>query len=320
MGNTQMRSLLLLSAAALLASVNANAMWQYHGPNPDVDPLNKHCFDITANTSDAHAKEWLSANEWQYIGHGRTSYNWTAGLCDSNIFPVVELVTHPGVTTQVTERKLGHALVDTLMMTTVGTKDCRASSSNKPLSINFTNAAGVPAKIRGCLNQYACKPYLDCELKLADGATETITFDDTFKYFVFTFYGKITGGEGELYPDANLKYPPTYTIKAPKAMEGEAHLSNDLVLPFEDTFVVYTTTPGNHAHCTQMAFGCTKNAKGATVCGKNNPYYLEHGYQYQPPTWTVGACPNPPYNWFNKNTTIAPGVLQTLMGSHTTHK
>ena len=47
--------------------------------------------------------------------------------------------------------------------------------------------------------------------------------------------------------------------------------------------------------------------------GESNPFWVDHGYQYQPPVWTPGPCPAE-YNWFNRNVTIAAGVVETVRG------
>jgi hypothetical protein len=273
----------------------ASNLWVRNGPEPDVDPLGSHCFDVTVDTSDTKAMEWLNANEWQYTA----KKGWKDGLCDKDVFPVVELVTHPPTSHEVTLRKSGHGaeVNATEVGTSFVTKDCRSDTKNKPLSIQFTNAAGVAVKIRGCQNGEECKPYVDCDLTFAAGASESVTFDDTFKYFIFEYKGKDAGKQAGLYPDANLHFPSDYTIKAP---------SQTFVEVGTDVWTVHHNDPGaNPAHCTELSF----------AGGKNNPYWEAHGYQYQPPTWNEGNC-DKEFNWFNRNTTIAPGVTQTVMGVH----
>ena len=49
--------------------------------------------------------------------------------------------------------------------------------------------------------------------------------------------------------------------------------------------------------------------------GKANPYYESHSYQYVKPVWEEGPC-DKKYDWFNSNSTIAPGVEETLFGIH----
>jgi len=266
-------------------------MWQRYSNTGCVgDPLHKHCCDVTVDTSDSHAVEWKNANAYKYV-------DWKQGLCDSSVYPTVESKTHPAGSDKVTLRKLGHAEVAVLGEFAVGKAvDCRTNTTSTPVSIKFTNGASTPIKIRGCLNQYGCKPYRDCELALPAGADETVTIDASFKYFVFTYHG--LPKETELYPDANLKYPPQYTVKAPKVVLGEE-------MPQEDTLVVSQDSPGNHAHCVEVTF----------YGGKNNPYYQAHGYQYAPPTWTQAPC-GKQYNWFNNNKTIAKDVVETMLGIH----
>jgi len=245
------------------------------------------------NLSDNHAKEWLNANEYLYT-------TWTAGLCDTSVYPVVETNTHPPGSDQVTLRKLGHGAEVTMLSETINkTVDCRGNATSTPLEIKFNNVASTSVKIRGCLDQYACKPYRDCELSMAPGAEETVTFDASFKYFVFTYHE--AGKETELYPDANMKYPTDFTIEAPK----EALVSLAM-LEATPTLVIHQETPGHHSHCLEMSF----------IGGKNNPYYESHGYQYQ--LWSDGLCPSQ-YNWFNNNVTIAKGVVETTLGTHTVH-
>merc|ERR1711934_951859 len=282
-------SALCLILAAAFASADIYQKW---GHDPDIDPLGKHCFDITVDLSDPRGGEWKNGNEWKYT-------SWKDGLCDNKTWPVVEEDTHLDGISSVTFRKSGHKAAGnatTELAWAGASKDCRTDKTSKPTSIDFTNAAKDKTKIRGCQNQYACKPYVDCELDLAPGASETIVIDSSFKYFIFTFYN---AEESELYPDYNMKYPAQYSIKEPtvQALADEAA---------GDDYVIYQESPGNHAHCTQISFSD----------GKNNPYYKAHGYQYQPPVWTAGACPAK-YNWFNKNETIAPGVVESLRGVHT---
>jgi len=57
------------------------------------------------------------------------------------------------------------------------------------------------------------QPFVDCELQLAAGATETIVVDEGTKYFLVDFYNG--GNPDQLYPDANLHFPSTFTIKRP---------------------------------------------------------------------------------------------------------
>jgi hypothetical protein len=283
-----MRLVLALALMCAVSALPSSSLWQRNGPKPDEDPLGKHCFDVSVDTSDSKAMEWLSANNYTFA-------TWKEGLCDSSVWPNVESSTHPGVTLKVTERKLGHGAAVAEAMV-VKTKDCRSDKTTEPIDIAFTNGAPkATAKIRGCQDQYACKPYQDCELALAAGATETITIDSSFKYFVFLFKPS-DGGDHELYPDANMKYPTAYTIK-PKS---------EVVALSESDYVINSPSPGNHAHCTEISF----------AGGKSNPYYESHGYQYQPPIWSAGPCAKK-YNWFNRNTTIADGVTQTELGVHT---
>jgi hypothetical protein len=179
------------------------------------------------------------------------------------------------------------------------------------MSIAFTNGAKFPVKIRGCLDPkgFTCKPYKDCDLTFAPGATETIVLDKTFKYFVFTYRGDAR--DTELYPDANMKWRKMCTIKDPPnkpVCRNEGEL-DQLVAPLESAgkdIVIHSVTPGNHAHCTEIFF----------VGGKDNEYYKAHGYQYTPPIWEPTPCPAK-YNWFNNNKTIAAGVTEELRGIHT---
>ena len=205
-------------------------------------------------------------------------------------------------------------------------------------------------------DDYLWQPFKDCELALAHGATETVTIDASFKYFVFTQHDG--HGETELYPDANLKYPVKYTIEVPinparlsvlfnLVKTCSSHQSTALqdpkmttipemmermgdMLSADADYIISMPTPGHQSHCTEIDF---KN-------GKNNPYYQvslffghirmsccfshllsdtcsmqAHGYQYTSPPWNLGHC-SKKYNWFNKNETIAPGVEETLLGTH----
>ena len=72
-------------------------------------------------------------------------------------------------------------------------------------------------------------------------------------------------------------------------------------------YTISMPSPGNQAHCTEITF------QG----GKDNAYWLEHGYQYTTPPWSVGPCDRVKYNWFNNKKPIASGVVETLLGSHT---
>jgi len=286
---------------ATLQAAGTN-MWIRHSthlPTP-IDPTHSHCDDVSVDMDDNHAKEWYGANNYKYK-------DWQTGLCDSTAYPSVESVTHPGTAPKVTLRKLGHGKEDgwtpkSLFMAAAGkTVDCRSDKTTDPIKISFDNAAGSFAKIRGCQNQYACKPYQDCELNMADSSTESVVIDASFKYMVFTYKGACAGNETELYPDANMHWPATYTIKCPKTevtMLAEENVS-------EDTLVINSPSPGSHAHCEELSF----------AGGKNNAYWKAHGYQYTPPVWNMGPCAKK-YNWFNKNQTIAPGVTETTLGIH----
>lgn len=107
-------------------------------------------------------------------------------------------------------------LLNDMVPTTPATStDCRTNKQAAPISIRITNGYDKSAGIRGCQNQIQCKPYKDCDLGLPPNATETITFDASFKYFIFTSHGE--GQDSELYPDANLHYPAACTIYQPPA-------------------------------------------------------------------------------------------------------
>ena len=82
--------------------------------------------------------------------------------------------------------------------------DCRTDKSTKPISIDFENKSGKEVRIRGCQNQYACKPFQDCVVGMAAGAEAVVTIDSSFKYFIFTYHGD--GRDTELYPGAS--HPP----------------------------------------------------------------------------------------------------------------
>jgi hypothetical protein len=290
-----MRSIfVLLLLATVTMAFPTSSLYQRHTDGCPYEPLHKHCCDVTVNTSDSKASEWLSANEYRYT-------NWTQGLCDQSVYPTLESSTHPGVTDQVTERKFGHgAALSMAMAGDFGNKsvDCRSDKTSEEETIAITNGAGVAAKIRGCQDQYTCKPYRDCDVAMPAGSTEAVVFDASFKYFVFVLHG---GGSAELYPDANMKYPKEYTIKK----QPDYSLTRlSMAVGDEPVLVLNSPSPGSHAHCTELSF----------LGGSNNAYYQSHGYQYD--TWGKGPC-SAQYNWFNRNTTIAPGVTQTELGVHT---
>jgi len=293
-----LRSILSLA----LVACTYGELWQRTGDDPVQDPAGKHCFDVSADLSNNLAVEWQSANAYLYK-------TWKEGLCDSSKWPSVEHTEYPPSTEKhVAIRKLGKgaeaALVAPLAEAASTSVDCRSDKTSKPIEIQFTNGASNASKIRGCQDQYACKPFKDCELALAHGATETVTIDASFKYFVFTQHDG--HGETELYPDANLKYPVKYTIEDPKmtTIPEMMERMGDMLSADAD-YIISMPTPGHQSHCTEIDF---KN-------GKNNPYYQAHGYQYTSPPWNLGHC-SKKYNWFNKNETIAPGVEETLLGTH----
>merc|ERR1712194_984038 len=91
--------------------------------------------------------------------------------------------------------------------------DCRTDTTSTPIVIDFENKSGKEVRIRGCQNQYACKPYQDCVVGMAAGVKVAVTLDSSFKYVVFTYHGD--GRDTELYPDANMKWPASYQIAAP---------------------------------------------------------------------------------------------------------
>jgi len=294
--------LLLLCLCAGSLALPSSDLYQRWGHKPAVDPLGSHCFDVTVDTTDTKAKAWLSANEYLYTA-------WKVGLCDPSVYPVVEESDHPGVTTKVTRRKSGHAedmnSTSLAFVSDLQSSDCRTDKTTTAEKTVFTNAAGVSVKIRGCQNGFACKPYVDCELALPDKATQSVIFDKSFKFFVFTYKGPDAGKETELYPDANLHFPDTYTINAPTAEVVSEVMQSD-----DEVYIINSVTPGNHAHCYALSF----------VGGKNNKYYQSHGYQYQPPIWNPGFC-DKRFNWFNQNITIDPTgdhklVTETEMGVH----
>eukprot|EP00656_Telonema_subtile_P051585 TRINITY_DN697_c0_g1_i2.p1 TRINITY_DN697_c0_g1~~TRINITY_DN697_c0_g1_i2.p1 ORF type:complete len:124 (-),score=9.61 TRINITY_DN697_c0_g1_i2:35-406(-) len=50
------------------------------------------------------------------------------------------------------------------------------------------------------------RQFQDCVVGMEAGAKASVTLDKSFKYFIFTYHGD--GRDTEMYPDANLKYPP----------------------------------------------------------------------------------------------------------------
>lgn len=289
-----MRSVL---SFALVASA-CGELWQRTGDDPVQDPANKHCFDVSADLTNPLAVEWQSANAYLYK-------TWKKGLCDGSKWPSLEHTEYPPSTEKhVAIRKFGKGASLVAPLSEAAGKDCRTDKTSVPISINFVNGASNASKIRGCQDQYACKPYADCELALPNGASETIIIDASFKYFVFTQHDG--HGETELYPDANLKYPTKYTIEdptgtpVPEMMERMGEM-----LSTTADYIISLPSPGHQSHCTEIDF----------KDGKNNPYFQAHGYQYTSPPWNIGRC-SKKYNWFNKNVTIAPGVEETLLGTH----
>merc|ERR1712072_1064593 len=101
------------------------------------------------------------------------------------------------------------------------TVDCRTDKTSTPIAIDFENKSGKTVRIRGCQNQYACKPFQDCVVGMASGAETSVTLDSSFKYFIFTYHGDAR--DTELYPDANMKYPTHYDINAPSGLAQVAY-------------------------------------------------------------------------------------------------
>jgi hypothetical protein len=93
--------------------------------------------------------------------------------------------------------------------------DCRSDKTTASFSISLDNKSPKAVRVRGCQNQYACKPFQDCLVGMAPGATANVTLDASFKYMIFTYQGDAR--DTELYPDANMKWPTSYDIQAPKA-------------------------------------------------------------------------------------------------------
>jgi len=223
-----------------VATASATSLWQRHGHEPAIDPLGKHCFDVSVDTTDPKAKEWLSANLYEYV-------NFTAGLCDKTVYPVVENMQHPSSLQKVTLRKMGHnaPAVEVLSDEAVTTKDCRTDKTTEKITISMTNGAGTKTKIRACQNQYACKPYVDCDLTFADGGHENVVIDKTSKYMIFSYYGKYAGKETALYPDANMLWPTDYTIKAPTS-SGEVTMLSSSESGSEEWFYHVDDASGDH--------------------------------------------------------------------------
>ena len=143
---------------------------------------------------------------------------------------------------------MSHSLIEKEME--MITKDCRNDTTTKPINIDFTNAADTRSKIRACFDQDTCKPYRDCELSLASGATETITIDATVGYIIFTFYD---GQEAELWPDVNMSWPTQYSIKKPAI-----HPTLQGLLGDSPAWEVYSTNlpdseDPHHVHCEDVA-------------------------------------------------------------------
>jgi hypothetical protein len=179
--------------------VGAANLWQRNGDIPASDPLGKHCFDVSVNLDDQKALEWLSgANRASsatvancllanaplngvvcVAGNAYLYTKWKDGLCDNSVYPVVESSTHPGVSANVTLRKLGHGKPPAAMEAAIlsgSTADCRNDTTSTPISIQIDNGAGTVAKVRGCQNQFGCKPYRDCVLAMKVGLIASICF------------------------------------------------------------------------------------------------------------------------------------------------
>merc|ERR1712093_286544 len=71
----------------------------------------------------------------------------------------------------------------------------------------------------------------------------------------------------------------------------------------EDLMIIHNI-PTGAAHCIEMFW------EG----GKNNEYWKEHGYQYPAPLWEPDRCNHTTYNWFNRNETVAEGVVESTWG------
>lgn len=101
----------------------------------------------------------------------------------------------------------------------------------------------------------------------------------------------------------------TYLTFARKSDDQEVSLSKRAAWPKSYSFGDSSFQPGSASihrikkpHCVQLEL----------AGGKQNPYY--NGGNHDLGSWASGACPNPPYNFFNKNSTLDAGVVQSTYG------
>merc|ERR1712196_217908 len=69
-------------------------------------------------------------------------------------------------------------------------------------------------------------------------------------------------------------------------------------LPTSDPVVLHKGSVSDN-HCMQLE------------TDRKNPYYMANHKM-----WTSGPCPNPPFNWFNRNVTLDGGGIQSTFGKH----
>jgi hypothetical protein len=176
-----------------------------------------HCLEVMIPGGD-QSPFWKSEG-WKYSAPDRPE--WKTGACDRTKWHTVDATTkdYDGYTSAknspygavvLHKYGLGNQFAGMVLSTDV---DCRTNMSSIPISIEFDNLSEKVVRIRGCQNQYACKPFKDCVVGMADGAKTAVTLDSSFKYVIITYQGDAR--DTELYPDANMKYPSSYDIKAP---------------------------------------------------------------------------------------------------------
>jgi len=246
------------------------------------------CVEVSFGGGKLQSQFW-QAQGWKYSPP--VGKSWLEGACDLDKFPTKESEQddYLGWSDAKNDPGCGGVNVKTFapsaaltMALTAVSKDCRADKSATPVQIAFKNTAAVRTKIRGCLNQYACKPYRDCELALAPGASETVTIDASFKYMVFTFYGE--GKETELYPDANMKYPSTYDIKdsaVTMMLQTEMVVASAPAPPP----VVKHLEDGKDGHCTDL----TVNFSMDSDLDRVKDWWGANEYKYA--SWANSTCP-----------------------------
>jgi len=151
-------------------------------------------------------------------------------------------------------------------------------------SMKLHNKVGYDTRVLGCTADDKCSDCVDCNGVgfgcTAGDVTIAVGADVTY----ITFARKADDHEVS-FSKVNSGWPTDYSFGDASLPAGSMTIHNVM-----------------GAHCEQLEL----------LGGKQNPYYK--GGNHDLASWKTGACPDPPYDFFNRNVTLDAGVVSSTYG------